>query len=338
MRKEHCVVIGNGPAGNKAAVTLREHAPEARVTVIGQETVHQYQPNLLPDYIAGKSSEADLYVTDSEFYRERDIRRRLGQRVVNVDFHNRDLILDHNERIRFTGLIVACGAKPRIPEPLQVFEDLFLTLKTMADAKAWIEKLAHVEDLLILGGDLTSLSLTRALLSVGKRVIFILCEESFWPVRLTPDVREQCAQKLVDNGVEVTECRKIRGLARLSEHSIEVRTDSRTMVVGAVGAFFGLVPDVKFLARSGLDIERGILVDEHLKTCFDHVYAAGDCAQVYHPGLKDYWVSIGYSNAVELGRVAALNLLGGILSVDVPREKIFELDGIIANTSWWTEF
>jgi NAD(P)H-nitrite reductase large subunit len=332
------VVIGNGPAGNKAAVILREHAPEVRVTVIGQETVHQYQPNLLPNYIAGKSSEADLYVTDSDFYRERDIKLRLGQRVVNVDFDNRDLILDHNERIRFTGLIVACGGKPRIPEPLQIFGDLFLTLKTLVDAKAWVEKLAHVEDLLILGGDLTSLSLTRTLLSMGKRVIFILCEESFWPVRLTPDVREQCAQKLADNGVEVTKCRKIRGLARVSEHSIEVRTDSRTMVVGAVGAFFGLVPDVKFLARSGLDIERGILVDEHLKTCLDHVYAAGDCAQVYHPGLKDYWVSIGYSNAVELGRVAALNLLGGMLSVDVPRDKIFELDGIIANTSWWTEF
>ncbi|MBM3299226.1 MAG: NAD(P)/FAD-dependent oxidoreductase [Deltaproteobacteria bacterium] len=338
MREEHCVVIGNGPAGNEAATTVREHAPDVRITVIGQETVHQYKPNLLPDYIAGKISYADLFVTDPGLYKERDIKLRLGQRVASVDFRNSELILDHHEKIRFTGLIIACGARPRIPEPLQVFEDLLLTLKTVADAEVWIEKLVHVEDVLIAGGDLTSLCFTKALLSLGKRVIFVLSEDSFWPVRITPEVREQCAQKLREAGVDVTECRKIKGLARVSEHSVEVRTDTKTMVVGAVGAFYGLVPDVRFLARSGLDIERGILVDEHLKTCFDHVYAAGDCAQVFHPALKDYWVSIGRSNAVELGKVAAVNLLGGVLSVDVPRENIFELDGIIANTSWWLEF
>jgi NADPH-dependent 2,4-dienoyl-CoA reductase/sulfur reductase-like enzyme len=105
-----------------------------------------------------------------------------------------------------------------------------------------------------------------------------------------------------------------------------------------VGAFFGLLPDVKFLTQSGLQIERGVLADEYLNTGFEGVYAAGDCAEIYHPEIRDYWVSIGYDNAVNLGRIAALNLVGGKVQVDVEPESIFFVERIRANISWWMEF
>ncbi|MFH1114694.1 MAG: FAD/NAD(P)-binding oxidoreductase [Pseudomonadota bacterium] len=338
MARKHCVIIGNGPAGNAAAFTLREKDPDARITVIGEECNHRYRPDLLPDYIAGTVAEEDLFVGTTESYKRQDIKLRLGQRVVSVDFRTRELLLEHNETIHFTGLIIACGAKPRIPEPLEIFEDLMLTLKTPADARVWIERLPHVNHVLIVGGDLTSLSLTKALLHLGKRVTFLLDGGSFRPVPLSPKVRDEVARKLTARGVEVTACNKIRRVAKISEHAIEVATDCRTMTVGILGAFFGLVPNVKFLARSGLDMERGVLVNEYLKTVFDNVYAAGDCAQVYHPGIRDYWVSIGCANAEALGRTAALNLLGDMVPVNVERASILEIDGINVNTSWWTEF
>ncbi|MDQ7785223.1 MAG: FAD/NAD(P)-binding oxidoreductase [Desulfomonilaceae bacterium] len=338
MDRAHCVIIGNGPAANSAAFTLRDNDPDLRITVIGEERDHEYRPDLLPDYIAGKATEEDLFIGKSESYKGHDIKLRLGQRVVHADFQQRELLLEHNEVVRFTGLIIACGAKPRIPEPLAVFEDLMLTLKTPADARLWIERLARVDTILIVGGDLTSLSLTKALLHLGKRVVFMLDCGSFWPVPFSPELREQVARKLTEHGVEVTECTKIRRISRISDHSFEVATDRRTMVVGILGAFFGLVPNVKFLAGSGLDIERGILVDEYLKTSRENVYAAGDCAQVYHPEIRDYWVSIGYTNAVELGKAAALNLLGDMVAVNVKRESILEVDGINVNSSWWMEF
>ena len=114
--------------------------------------------------------------------------------------------------------------------------------------------------------------------------------------------------------------------------------DEREIRVGLIGAFFGLVPDIGFLTRSGLAIDRGILVDETLGTGFDGIYATGDCAQIYHPKIRDYWVSIGHDNAVALGRTAALNLLGGHYETEVPPESIFDARGIKVNTSWWMEF
>ncbi len=60
-----------------------------------------------------------------------------------------------------------------------------------------------------------------------------------------------------------------------------------------------------FLLGTGLDIDRGLLVNEYLQTNLPDIYAAGDCAQVYNPALRNYWVSIGWPNAEKLGEVAA---------------------------------
>ncbi len=138
--------------------------------------------------------------------------------------------------------------------------------------------------------------------------------------------------------MDVLDSRTVKNVERISETVLEVRTENRTVKVGVVGAFYGLVPNVGFLKRTGLDIERGILVDEFLRTRFPHVYAVGDCAQVYHPGIRDYWVSIGYGNAIGLGRIAALNLAGSTVRTHVEPESIFRVDGITANVSWWMEF
>lgn len=338
MAARHFVIIGNGPAANEAATALREQASDVRITMISKEPIRYYKPHLLPDFIAARISEEDLYVNPLEFYKENNIKLRLGQNVVAVNPEINEVVLEHKEVVKFDGLIIATGGKPRVPEPLQVFEDLMLRLKTVSDAKLWVDKLAKVDSVLIVGGDLTSLSFTKALLSLGKKVYFMLHSDSFWPVGLNDGLFCEVAQRLTDRDVECVSCRKIMRLARVSEDSIEVETEDRRLRVGALGAFFGLVPDVKFLARSGLAIERGIVVDEFLRTRFEGVYAAGDCAQVYHPGIKDYWVSIGYNNARNLGRIAALNLLGDRLSAEAVPAGIFQMDEILVNTSWWTEF
>jgi len=337
MSEEHFVIIGNGPAANEAALTLRERDSKARITIVGQELKGQYKPHLLPDFIAGAIEEDDLYLTGPAFFKERNIKLRLGQKVVGADFRGGWIILEHKEIIPFSGLIIATGARPRIPETVQIFEDLMLTLKTPADAKVWIDRLSEVDSVVLVGGDLVSLSVTDALVSLGKRVNFVIDEESFWPVPFSYEIREQVARRLVARGVRVLSGCRLMRVRRLSATSLEVVTDCETLHAGILGAFFGLIPNVKFLSRTGLDIERGILVDEHLKTRFDHVYAAGDCAQVYHPAIRNYWVSIGYENARLLGRIAALNLLGGKFTVEVARESIFRMDSIRVNTSWWME-
>ncbi len=337
MARERCVIIGNGPAANAAAVALRQETTDMDIIMIGEETFPHYRPHLLPAYVAGSISKKDLFVTPTSFYEERNILIRLGQKVVHINFDKRELVLAHKEIVPFDALIIACGGRQRIPERLQIFEDLLLTLKTPADAQRWITELKSAETILIIGGDLTSLSFAKAMVSTGKRVLFMLEEESFWPIPLSKDLAYDVKQRLTLKGIEIIDASFIQRLTRIAQNVLEVETDAGTIVSNLVGAFFGLVPNVKFLVRSGLDVERGVLVDENLRTRFDLVYAAGDCAQIYHPELRDYWVSIGYRNAVEQGKLAAQNLAGGVTGMATSMANIFCSEGIMVNTSWWME-
>ncbi len=338
MPQEHFVIIGNGPAGYAAALTLREILPEERITIISREREPAYFPRFLPDLIAGKIEEEQIFASGLSSYKETHIKLRSGQQVVDLDLDKRELILDHKERLPFDGLIIAVGGKPRIPEPYLNLNDLMLTLKTIDDARTWISVLKPLENILIIGGDLTSFAVVRALRSLGKQVYFMFDEGAFWPLRCNRRLLEEAGKSLGQKGVEVLEGNTIKGIAQLDNHRYEVRIDSGKIEVGLVGAFFGLVPDVRFLARSGLTLDRGILVDEYLRVGVPGIYATGDCAQIYHPEINDYWISIGHQNAVNLGRIAAINLSGGKIQADVARESIYDVDGIRVNTSWWLEY
>jgi nitrite reductase (NADH) large subunit len=337
MPENHFVIIGNGPAGNQAALTIREKSPDSKITVITKHSGGSYRPNFLPYLISGKIEEHELYIFSPSSYKEKDIKLRPGQEVVDIDFSKGQVILDHKEMIFYTGLIIAVGGAPRIPERLSVFKDLMLTLKTVENARVWSERLKDAESLLLIGGDLTSLSLTRELLGMGKKIYFIIDEDSFWPVRFNNEIFEQVSEKLSNKGVTVIKNAFIKSMKRLSNGSIAIEADHEMIEVELIGAFFGLVPDIRFLARSGLKIDRGILVNEFLNTGFDGVYATGDCAQIYHPELLDYWVSIGHDNAMALGKIAALNLLGEKIKTQ-PAQCIFEVQGIKMNSSWWMDF
>ena len=79
-------------------------------------------------------------------------------------------------------------------------------------------------------------------------------------------------------------------------------------------------------------------MDDNLRTNYKDIYACGDCAQIYNPELKSYWVSIGWQNAELQGEIAALNLLGDQKVIKPLPKKVLEVEGIKVNTSWWKGF
>ncbi len=338
MAERHFVVIGNGPAGNRAARTLREKAPGDRVTVVSKARQSCYSPHRLPDFIAGRITEEKVLVCPYEAYRDERIKLRCSQEAVSVDLERGQVVLGHKEVVPYDGLIIAVGGRPFVPERLAPFGDVVLTLKTLEDAKAWIERLEQVDSVLLVGGDLTSFSVARALIHLGKKVHFLLDGDAFWPLRADDELLATVADSLSGMGVDVISDGELKGIAALAGGGYEVQVGDWTVQPGMIGAFCGLVPDVGFLARSGLRIDRGILVDEYLNTGFPGVFATGDCAQIYHPELRDYWVSVGYENALALGRTAALNLPCGEEREMAEPESVFEVKGVSLDTSWWKGF
>lgn len=336
MKTEHFVIIGNGAAGNRAADVLRTGEPDARITLISDEFIHFYYRHRLSDFLAGDCEESDLLVRSSEEYREQRIRLRLGQRVVRVDFPKKTLYLQHMEVIRYDRLLLCVGGRPRVPEIYYACRDRFTVFKTVEDARHFRRKLAEVDRVVIVGGDLISLKVAEVLVRLGKKVSFLVDRDAFWPLEADDGVRHELSERLTAKGIEVVGDDGLALVESAGRAGLRVSTRAgRTIPCEMVGAFFGLVPAVDFLLGSGLDIDRGILVDEYLQTSVPGVFAAGDCAQVYNPAIRNYWVSIGWPNARLLGEVAALNMLGQGRRADHVPVNALEMDGLVVNTCWW---
>lgn len=335
---EHYVIIGNGATANKAAVALRKGDKEGRITLISNEFFPYYYRHRLCDFMVGKLEEEDLAVKKSASYKEKKIRLRLGQEVAKIDLKSKTVFLKHMEKVQYSKLLLATGGKPRIPETLYSCQEHFTFLKTLADAKRLKRILPQIQRVLIIGGDLISVKVAKALQEMGKKTVFMIENGSFWPLTLNEDEQRELRGGLESLGIEVIADDTLKGVVKEAEYSFRVSTrQGRQIETDLIGSFFGQIPDIDVLLGSGLDLERGILVNEFLETNVADVYAAGDCAQVYNPGIKNYWVSIGWENAKRLGTLAGENMLGKHGSTDLPHKDIFSFEGIKVCTNWWKE-
>lgn len=335
MASEHYVIIGNGIAANSAADILRQGDPDSRITLISREFFPFYYRHKLRFFISDELREDQLVVRPPAHYREQNVRLRLGQEVQRVDLKEKTLYLKHMEKVHYTRLLLCCGGWPRIPEVHYDYRHHFTIVKGLSHARDLKEKLAGVDRVLMVGGDLVSLRITETLLRMGREVLFLINRDSFWPLTLTDEIRTDFTERLTKQGAEVLVDDEITGIEEgMSGYEVRTRREKK-MSCGLVGAFFGLVPNVEFLYSSGLDIDRGILVNDHLQTSDPAVFAAGDCAQIWNPAINNYWVSIGWENARILGEVAARNMLGESATAGAPKESALDYEGIQVNTSWW---
>lgn len=337
-KQEHYVIIGNGATANSAASALRKGDKDSRITLISNEFFPFYHRHRLCKFIRDEVSEEELAVKSTASYKAEAIRLRLGQEVAKIDFESRIVYLKHMEKIQFSKLLLATGGRPRIPEIYDSCQQHFSFLKTLAHAKQLKLLLPEIQRVLIIGGDLISVKVAKTLRKMDKEVLFMVDEGAFWPLHLDSGQQADFQKALEKLGIEVLANDALKGVVKEAENSFSVTTrEGLTLTCDLIGSFFGQVPDVEVLMGSGLNVERGVIVNEFLETNIADVYAAGDCAQVYNPGIKNYWISIGWHNAMHLGTLAGENMLGKRGSTDLPKKDLFSLEGIKVCTNWWKE-
>ncbi len=338
-KDDHYVIIGNGPAGNSAADTLRKEDPEAKITLISDEKSLYYYKHRVPLYTVGGCEPEDLSIRPYRSYLENRIRLRLGQRVEKVVPAEKLLYLNHMEKVHYTKLILAVGASARRLPNHAGFADHLYCLAGLDDARRVRKAMMAASRLVVLGGDLISMGFAREARKAGKEVVFILYSSLFWPVSLKEEIQQSVTKRLNSLGVKVmSDAEPVTDVRPEGEGYTLTLPDGEEMSTDLVLSFFGSVPNIRFLVGSGINTEKGVLVDHLMRSNQEDVYACGDCAQIYNPELKDYWVSVGWGNAEAQGELTAMNLLGREKVIDYQPKEIFEMDGVTIRTSWWKTF
>ncbi|MCF8067644.1 MAG: NAD(P)/FAD-dependent oxidoreductase [Desulfobacterales bacterium] len=337
-KKDHYVIIGNGPAGNSAADAFRANDKDARVTIISDEAFSFFYRHKLPQFVAGNIGEDDLKVRPYSVYKEQNIRLRLGQCVDRIDPEEKILYLRHMEKVGYTKLVIATGGSPRILPSLTSFEKHLRFMTGYNNAIKLMPEIQKAKTITILGGDLISFELVKALRTMKKKIFFIFYSKCFWPVELTGNMSAKICANMKKKNIEAYADDTVETLTEKGNLYTLKTASGRTFKSDLVCCFLGLVPNIGYIIGSGIDTERGVLVNEFMQTNYKDIYACGDCAQIYDPKLKDYWISIGWSNAGLQGKIAAMNLLGSSKVVKPLPKSIRDVVGIKIQTSWWDHF
>jgi NAD(P)H-nitrite reductase large subunit len=311
MEAIHNVIIGNGSAGNGAAVTLRDRDPDSRITIITMGSLPFYNRYDLPRVFRGCYDWREILVHPLSYYDDQNITLRRNSRVTDVDGRNRAIVFAHNETMHYDRLLVCAGGQGYLPEELSDYRGLMNGFSSFEAAISTFRALPAGGTLIMLGGDMIGLDLARTLIDTGYRVLLLTNEYTFWSRRIADDEREGFIKGLEHMGVAVVDGVHPVAVEEAGKPARRVVFEDGGDVIGdVVMPSYGLVPTAEFMLGSGVDIERGMLVDPMLHTTDENIWAAGDVCQIWSAEDNAYRFYYGWSNVRLMGEVAARNVTG----------------------------
>jgi NAD(P)H-nitrite reductase large subunit len=299
------IIIGNSAAGLSAIKTIRAVDKKISIAVFDKEDEPAYSRVLTP-YYAGFDTDRDhLYIVDRSFYSKNGVYTYLGQEVIKVDT-NRKTIYTQDGVYTYKYLLIASGASAKPP---RIKHDKVLTLRNISDADKLREFFASAKSVSALGAGLVSIPTLSHLKYDVKKHIVVSSDRVFSQV-VDKEASYILEGIFKNKNVFIYKHDDVESVKDNKDGSIKLILESnQTIDCDCLLVGKGVVPNVGFL-KDELDIDIGIVIDEHCRTSAQDVYAAGDCAQGKDFITGKSLVQGNWITAVEQASIAAKNILG----------------------------
>ena len=310
-------IVGAGLAGAKAAEALRAEGVEGRVVLIGDEPLRPYErPPLSKGYLRGEAAFDEFAVHAADFYDTWGIELLTSTRVTVIDPAARQLRLDPGGSLDYDQLLLAPGATPRaLPVPGADLEGIF-SLRSLASCDALRAGLARASKVAIVGAGWIGAEVAASARQMGKDVVLIEAAQVPLERVLGREVGEMFRDLHADNGVVLrmgTGVEAFRGHGRAEE---VVLSDGSSVQADLFVVGVGVLPNIELARRAGVEVDNGIVTDEHLATSVPGIFAAGDVANVWHPHVGARLRLEHWATALNQGPVAARNMCGNAVAYD----------------------
>ena len=252
-----------------------------------------------------------------DFYEKNRVRARLGAAVGSVDSSAKRVILESGEEIAYDKLLLATGGKPIVPPDLKgaasqgVFT--FTTWQDARDIKNYIQA-NQVKKAVVVGGGLIGLKSVEALVALGLEVKVVELAQRILAITLDDVAGKMAVDSLNRAGVELITERTVSSiLAKDGKVSAVTLNDDTHFDCGLVVLAIGVRPRVELALTAGLSVDRGIVVDDSMRTSDKSIFAAGDAAQALEIlSGKKMPIPI-WPVAYRQGYIAGANMAGGDL-------------------------
>jgi len=314
------VIIGASLAGAKAAESLRAEGFDGRVVLIGEEAVRPYErPPLSKAYLRGEVGFEKAAVHPEAFYQEHEIELLTSTTATSIDPASKQIQLDPGGRFTYDQLLLATGATPRHVTIPGAQLDGIHYLRSLSSCDALREALTGAARVVVVGAGWIGSEVAASARQLGKEVALIEAAEVPLERVLGTEVGTMFLEVHAEHGVELhmgVGVEAFRGSKTVEE---VVLADGSVVSGDLVVVGVGVSPRTELAEDAGLQLDNGVVVDEHLATSVPGIWAAGDVANAYHPVLDTRIRLEHWSAALNQGPVAAKNMLGrGVAYVKIP--------------------
>ncbi len=312
------VIVGASAAGASAAEAVRRADRECQITLVSDEPVPLYSRCLLSDYMLGQVGRGRLA------FRPRDWPRSLGAEVVHepaveLNPSARHLVTRSGKHVTYDRLLVATGASPMLPQLPGSGTGGVHALYRLDQVDEALAALTRARRVVVLGAGKVGVKAAEAVAARGLPTTVVEQASHLLPGTLDSESAAWLAELLANRGIQAATGATVVEFLSRNGHvdGVTLDTDQR-LACDLVLIALGSRPNAGLARRAGVRVRDGLLVDAHMQTSLQGIYAAGDVARAplstfgrqgeAHNSSKE--LVANWWNAVHQGRVAGRNMAG----------------------------
>jgi nitrite reductase (NADH) large subunit len=299
------VIVGGGLAGQAVCAALRERDPQVAITLVCSETSAPYDRVRLSEILVSGEDPQTLGLRPPEWYDDHDVALLVGRTVTWVDNERGVLGIDDTEELGFTQLVIATGSQPLMPPIPGIGLEGVHPFRDPADCDAIrLASASGIERAAVIGGGLLGLEAARGIAAQGCAVTVVHLLDRLMERQLDAGASSLLAPALAGLDIDVEFDRNTQQIIGPDRaHGLRF-TDGSELSADLVVVSIGIRPETELARSMGIVCDRGIIVDDAMRTSLPGVLAVGECAQ--HRGIVYGLVAPIYDQA----RVAAATLTG----------------------------
>jgi phenylglyoxylate dehydrogenase epsilon subunit len=311
MPEAKYLLIGSSHAALEALRAIRQSDPEGSVAMVTRDRHLPYSPTILPYVVSGRSRPDRVALRDDAFFAGQRCAFVPGAAAEALDADARTVTLSSGDSWGYEKLLVATGAAPAVPPVPGLDHVPFHVLRTLDDAAFLRQAMGGARRAVVLGAGLVGLHAAETLAEAGMVVNVVEMQAQVLPGYFDATASRRIEDAFAGHGVRLFLGRRAAGVEAQDAGGCAVTLDDgKVLEADLLLVAAGVRPVVDWLAGSGVAVNRGIVVDDTMRTSVPGIWAAGDVALArdFHTGQP---ALIGIiPTAVEQGRIAGMDMAG----------------------------
>ena len=310
MMYTHYLIAGSSHAALTALHAIRKHDADKNITVVTRDDSLPYSPTVLPYVVSGRSRPGRVFLRDEGYFARLKVEYLRGAAVASVHPGQGKVSLADGEELGFAKLLLATGAAPALPSIPGLGATRFHVLRTLSDALALREALPRTRQALVLGAGLIGMHAAENLTKAGVQVTVVETRPNVLPGYFDEDAAGIIEDVFTANGVRLLTGNRVLRCAPKGHGCRAALADGSEIEADLLLVATGVAPVTDYLGGSGIETDRGVLVDDRMRTSAENVWAAGDLAQA-RGFFSDAKIVNGIlPDAVDQGRIAGMAMAG----------------------------